>query len=81
MRKAVTLRLDTDLLAAVRRYATMENRTLTNFIETAIKQRIAASAAGQTTTITSLAFADPPMQQVPTLPDQSPSASSENNHE
>lgn len=44
MRKAVTLRLDPGLLAQARRCAVEENRTLTNLIETMIKQRVGAAA-------------------------------------
>jgi hypothetical protein len=41
MKRAVTFRLDPDLLMAARNCAKEENRTLTNFIETLLKQRIA----------------------------------------
>lgn len=40
MKHAVTFRLDPDLLAAARHCATRENRTLTNFVETVIKQHL-----------------------------------------
>lgn len=42
MRKAVTLRLEPEVLAEARNCARTENRTLTNFIETLVKQRISA---------------------------------------
>jgi hypothetical protein len=42
MRKAVTLRLEPSVLAEARSCAEKENRTLTNFIETAVKWRVAA---------------------------------------
>jgi hypothetical protein len=41
MKHAVTLRLDLELLKAVRRCASQENRTLTNFVETVLKEHIA----------------------------------------
>ena len=46
MKTSVTLRLDTELLAATRRCAVLENRTLTNFIETLLKQRMATPGGG-----------------------------------
>ena len=78
MRKAVMLRLDPDLLTAVRHCATMENWTLTNFIETAVRQRIAASAAGQTTSVVSLSFREPSVQTDPQSSDEHPYTSSDN---
>jgi hypothetical protein len=46
MKRAVTFRLDPDLLAAARNCAKEENRTLTNFIETLLKQHIAKDRSG-----------------------------------
>lgn len=43
MKTAITVRLDPDLLSAVRASADRENRTLTNFIETALKEHIEGS--------------------------------------
>jgi hypothetical protein len=40
MKQAVTFRIDPDLLAAARQCASRENRTLTNFVETVLKQHI-----------------------------------------
>ena len=40
MRIAVTLRVDADLLAEARLRAVMENRSLTNLVETALKDRM-----------------------------------------
>lgn len=40
MKKAITVRLDPDLLQEVRMNAEDENRTLTNFIATALKERL-----------------------------------------
>jgi hypothetical protein len=40
MKKAITVRLDPDLLEEVRLNAERENRTVTNFIATALKERI-----------------------------------------
>lgn len=42
MKQAIALRIEVDLLKEVRRCASEENRTLTNFIETALKARVAA---------------------------------------
>ena len=42
MKQPIALRIEVDLLNEVRRCAAEENRTLTNFIETALKARIAA---------------------------------------
>ena len=41
MRKTITMRFDPDLLAKARQQAARENRTLTNFIETVVRQRVA----------------------------------------
>jgi hypothetical protein len=38
----ITLRIEPELLAAVRHQANAENRTLTNFIETVLKERLGA---------------------------------------
>ena len=38
----ITLRIEPELLAAVRHQASAENRTLTNFIETVLKERLGA---------------------------------------
>lgn len=43
MKKAITVRLDPELLAEVRLIAERENRTVTNFIATALKDRIRVS--------------------------------------
>ena len=43
MKQAITIRLDPELLATARECAKQENRTLTNFLETALKQRIRPS--------------------------------------
>jgi hypothetical protein len=40
VRKTITMRFDPDLLARARLEAARENRTLTNFIETAVRQRV-----------------------------------------
>ncbi|MFC7478273.1 hypothetical protein ACFQS7_28300 [Dankookia sp. GCM10030260] len=42
MKQPIALRIEADLLAEVRRCASEENRTLTNFIETVLKTRVAA---------------------------------------
>ena len=41
MKKALALRIEPDLLTAARECARRDNRTLTNFIETALRDRIA----------------------------------------
>jgi len=45
MKTPITIRVDPGLLANARKSAKRENRTLTNFIETVLKERIGASAA------------------------------------
>jgi predicted transcriptional regulator len=40
MKKAVTFRFDPDLLERARRSAQADNRTLTNFVETALKAQV-----------------------------------------
>jgi hypothetical protein len=40
LKTAVTVRLNPDLLAEVRQSAARDNRSLTNFIETALRERI-----------------------------------------
>ena len=42
-KQAITIRLDPELLANARLRAKEENRTLTNFLETALKERFSAS--------------------------------------
>ena len=41
MKTAITVRVDAALLIEARRCARLENRTLTNFIETLLQRRIA----------------------------------------
>ena len=41
MRKPITMRFDPELLSQARLQAARENRTLTNFIETVVRQRMA----------------------------------------
>jgi hypothetical protein len=40
LKKLVTFRFDPDLLANVRHRAQLENRTLTNFVETVLKKAV-----------------------------------------
>lgn len=40
MRKPITMRFDPDLLVQAKRQAARENRSLTNFIETIVRQRV-----------------------------------------
>lgn len=49
MKQPITIRLDPELLAAARICAKEENRTLTNFLETALKERFNASEVSRTT--------------------------------
>ena len=44
MKKLVTFRFDADVLANAKRLADRENRTLTNFIETVLKQALDGKA-------------------------------------
>jgi len=46
LKTAITVRVDADLLIEARRCARLENRTLTNFIETLLQRRVAALASG-----------------------------------
>ena len=43
MKQAITIRIDPELLEAARAFAKQENRTLTNFLETALKERVGSS--------------------------------------
>src|SRR5579872_4624687 len=43
MKQAITVRIDPELLAIARERAKQENRTLTNFLETALKERVGSS--------------------------------------
>lgn len=47
MKTPITVRVESGLLDAARRCAAVENRTLTNFIETVLRRRIAEMAAGR----------------------------------
>jgi hypothetical protein len=47
MKQAITVRIDPELLAIARACAKQENRTLTNFLETALKERIGSSGLPQ----------------------------------
>lgn len=46
MKQVVTFRLDPGLLAKARHSAQRENRTLTNFVETLLKQAVDDPASG-----------------------------------
>ena len=46
MKKPLAIRIDADLLAATRDCARRDHRTLTNFIETALRRRIEEMMAG-----------------------------------
>ncbi len=45
MKKPVTFRMDADLLERARRLADADNRSLTNYIETALRRAIEPAAA------------------------------------
>jgi hypothetical protein len=47
MKHPITIRLDPELLANARIRAREENRTLTNFLETALKERFEASGGAR----------------------------------
>jgi hypothetical protein len=47
MKKAITVRLDPELLEEVRLKAEDENRTLTNFIATALKDRLRSASGNE----------------------------------
>ena len=46
MKTAITVRVDAALLVEARRCARLENRTLTNFIETLLQRRVAERTSG-----------------------------------
>jgi hypothetical protein len=54
----VTVRLNPDLLAEVRQSAARDNRSLTNFIETALRERINGFSLSQATSGPVRAFKD-----------------------
>ncbi|HMH29658.1 MAG TPA: YlcI/YnfO family protein [Steroidobacteraceae bacterium] len=54
----VTVRLNPDLLAEVRQSAARDNRSLTNFIETALRERINGFSLSQATSGSVRAFKD-----------------------
>jgi hypothetical protein len=47
LKTPVTVRLNPDLLAEVRQSAARDNRSLTNFIETALRERVNGVSLGQ----------------------------------
>jgi hypothetical protein len=47
MKQAITVRIDPQLLADARALAKQENRTLTNFLETALKERVGSAGPSQ----------------------------------
>jgi hypothetical protein len=54
----VTVRLNPDLLAEVRQSAARDNRSLTNFIETALRERINGFSLSQAPSRSVRAFKD-----------------------
>jgi len=46
MRKPVTFRFDCDLLERARRHASADNRTLTNYVETAVLRALGQPGEG-----------------------------------
>ncbi|GEO43502.1 hypothetical protein SAE02_76500 [Skermanella aerolata] len=48
MKKAITVRIDPDLLTAAQQCARQENRSLTNLIETVLRHWISGKAAADT---------------------------------
>ena len=63
MRKTITMRFDPDLLAKARLQAARENRTLTNFIEAVVRQRVADP--GPATRPVDAPVAKPPVKAPP----------------
>ena len=59
MRQAMTIRLDEDVLKVAKAHATMENRTLTNYIETLIKKDIETNQKHDERTISALSKETP----------------------
>jgi len=53
LKQVVTFRLDPGLLAKARHSAQRENRTLTNFVETLLKQAVEDPASGSAPTTSS----------------------------
>ena len=64
-KSAITIRVEAELLAAARDRAAVENRTLTNYIETLLKQALAprsiAPPSSEATLTTSLGSASQPI--------------------
>jgi hypothetical protein len=60
LRQVVTFRLDPGLLAKARHSAQRENRTLTNFVETLIKQAVEGPVSGSDQTTASDSGKPPP---------------------
>ena len=59
MRQSMTIRLDEDILKNAKVYATQENRTLTNYIETLIKKDIETNQKHDERTISALSKETP----------------------
>jgi hypothetical protein len=51
-KKPITVRLNSDLLEEVRESAARENRSLTNFIETALRDFVSSMAGGSRESVT-----------------------------
>jgi hypothetical protein len=47
MKKAIAFRLDVELLELARASARADNRTLTNFVETALRQAVSGQSSGK----------------------------------
>jgi hypothetical protein len=58
LKTPVTVRLNPDLLAEVRQSAARDNRSLTNFIETALRERVNGVARSRGPSESVLAFKD-----------------------
>jgi hypothetical protein len=58
LKTPVTVRLNPDLLAEVRQSAARDNRSLTNFIETALRERINDSSRSRSSSQSARAFKD-----------------------
>jgi hypothetical protein len=47
VKKPITLRIDPELLEQIKRNAARDNRSVTNFIETALRQQLSGSRSRQ----------------------------------
>lgn len=60
MRKPVTFRFDSELLERARRHAIADNRTLTNYVETAVLRALEQLESGQSAAASTKLTMKPP---------------------